>query len=157
MNKCLILRKKNNNGFDFLSNCFEVKTLTQYLTKRGKKSLAETIVQKLLFELKKKTNQNPIFLLEQAIKFVSPSFAIQTIRHRRKKYIIIRELSEEKQRKTAIKWLALSCNDRQEKTTVQKLVAEILDIHQKKGYCYQKLLQVYKEANQNRTNFFRKK
>jgi small subunit ribosomal protein S7 len=128
-----------------------VSKLINVLMKDGKKSIVEKLVYNSFQIIKKKTKKNPLIILKHAINNIEPSLSLKSIKIAGKSYQIPFELSLQKQKNLAIKWLVDSVNNRSEKSLTNRLYLEILNAYQQKGNAIKKKDEIHRKAEANRT------
>src|ERR671914_1284923 len=99
----------------------------------GKKSVAETIVYGALDIIEGKTKQNPIGVFEQALDNVMPSVEVRSRRVGGATYQVPVEVRHDRRQALGIRWLITSARDRNEKTMIERLSAELLDASNNRG------------------------
>ena len=116
----------------------------------GKKSVAEQIVYGALDAIESKTKQNPIGVFEQALDNVMPSIEVRSRRVGGATYQVPVEVRPERRQTLAIRWIIDAAHERNEKTMVDKLSAELLDASNNRGNAVKKREDVHKMAEANR-------
>jgi small subunit ribosomal protein S7 len=100
----------------------------------GKKSAAEQIVYGAFDIIEGKTKSNPIGVFEQALDNVMPSIEVRSTRRQA----------------LGIRWLIAAARERNEKTMVDRLSAELLDASNNRGNAVKKREDVHRMAEANR-------
>jgi small subunit ribosomal protein S7 len=116
----------------------------------GKKSNAERIVYKALESVGQKTGQNPVEVLERAIKSVTPVLEVRSRRVGGANYQVPIEVPQRRARTLAVRWLVTFSRQRREKEMYEKLAAEILDATNQQGGAYKKKDDIYRMAQANK-------
>jgi small subunit ribosomal protein S7 len=116
----------------------------------GKKSTAERIVYKALESVGSKTGQNPVEVLERAIKSVTPVLEVRSRRVGGANYQVPVEVPQRRARTLAVRWLVTFSRQRREKEMYEKLAAEILDATNQQGGAYKKKDDIYRMAQANK-------
>jgi small subunit ribosomal protein S7 len=116
----------------------------------GKKSTAERIVYQALESVGQKTSQNPVEVLERAIKSVTPVLEVRSRRVGGANYQVPIEVPQRRARTLAVRWLVTFSRSRREKEMYEKLAAEILDATNQQGGAYKKKDDIYRMAQANK-------
>src|ERR1051326_9060768 len=99
----------------------------------GKKSVAEAIVYGALDAIEGKTKQNPLSVFQQALDNVMPSIEVRSRRVGGATYQVPVEVRTDRRQALAIRWIISAARERNEKTMVERLSAELLDASKKNG------------------------
>jgi small subunit ribosomal protein S7 len=116
----------------------------------GKKSVAEAIVYGALEAIENKTKQNPIGIFEQALDNVMPSIEVRSRRVGGATYQVPVEVRNVRRQALGIRWIISAARDRNEKTMMERLSAELLDASNNRGNAVKKREDVHKMAEANR-------
>ena len=116
----------------------------------GKKSVAETIVYGAFDIIEGKTKQNPIGVFEQALDNVMPSIEVRSRRVGGATYQVPVEVRTVRRQALGIRWLISAARERNEKTMVDRLSAELLDASNNRGNAVKKREDVHRMAEANR-------
>ena len=116
----------------------------------GKKSVAETIVYGALDIIEGKTKQNPVGVFEQALDNVMPSVEVRSRRVGGATYQVPVEVRTVRRQALGIRWLISAARERNEKTMVDRLSAELLDASNNRGNAVKKREDVHRMAEANR-------
>jgi small subunit ribosomal protein S7 len=116
----------------------------------GKKSVAEQIVYKALETVGQKTGQNPVEVLERAIKSVTPVLEVRSRRVGGANYQVPIEVPQRRARTLAVRWLVTFSRQRREKQSYEKLAGEILDATNQQGGAYKRKDDMYRMAQANK-------
>jgi small subunit ribosomal protein S7 len=121
----------------------------------GKKSIARSIIYKTLDNLAEKTKKDPVEVFEQAMKNVMPLVEVKSRRVGGATYQVPVEVSENRGRALAMRWIVMFSRKRSEKTMADKLTGEFLDAYNKTGSTFKKKEDTHKmaEANKAFTHF----
>jgi small subunit ribosomal protein S7 len=120
------------------------------IMRQGKKSVAESIVYGALDKIESKIKQNPLQSFEQALDNVSPSIEVRSRRVGGATYQVPVEVRPERRQTLAIRWIIEAARDRNEKTMVDKLSAELLDASNNRGNAVKKREDTHRMAEANR-------
>ena len=99
----------------------------------GKRSTAERIVYGALTIVGEKTGREPVEVLEQAIKSVTPVLETRSRRVGGANYQVPVEVPQRRARTLAVRWLVTYARERREKGMSDKLANEILDALNQQG------------------------
>ena len=116
----------------------------------GKKSVAEHIVYGALEIIEGKTKQNPLSVFEQALDNVMPSIEGRSRRVGGATYQVPVEVRSSRRQALGIRWLITAARDRNEKTMVERLSAELLDASNNRGNAVKKREDTHRMAEANR-------
>ena len=116
----------------------------------GKKSTAEHLVYRALEIVGEKTGQNPVEVLERAIKSVTPVLEVRSRRVGGATYQVPVEVPPPRARTLAIRWLVEFARERREKTMAQRLANELLDAQSQQGNAYKRKDDIYRMAQANK-------
>ena len=132
---------------------YESVLVTQVVNRvmqEGKKSVAENIVYKALESVGQKTGQNPVEVLERAIKSVTPVLEVRSRRVGGANYQVPIEVPQRRARTLAVRWLVNYSRDRREKSMADKLANEILDALNQQGGAWKRKDDMYRMAQANK-------
>jgi small subunit ribosomal protein S7 len=127
--------------------------LSQFINtimKRGKKSLAETIVYDSLEILKDKTKEEPLEVFMQAVDNVKPLIKVVSRRIGGSNYQVPTEVTPKNAQALAFRWIIGYARARSEKTMVERLAGELLAAYKKEGASIKKREDVHKMAEANK-------
>lgn len=130
-----------------------ITRLINRIMKDGKKTVAQSLVYKTLEELKEKTGQDPIKVLETAITNVGPRMEVRPRRIGGASYQVPTEVRGDRRQALAIRWILLSAKKRASKdykTFDKKLAAELLDASNNIGPAIKKRDEVHRMADANK-------
>jgi small subunit ribosomal protein S7 len=116
----------------------------------GKKSTAERIVYLALESVGQKTGQNPVEVLERAVKTVTPVLEVRSRRVGGANYQVPVEVPQRRARTLAVRWLVTFARQRREKEMYEKLAGEILDATNQQGGAYKRKDDIYRMAQANK-------
>lgn len=126
-----------------------IQKITNKLIKKGKKTLAHKIMNQTIKEIEKKTQKDPIQIIEQAIANVTPALEIKARRIGGAVYSIPLELDSERGISIAIRWILNSCNNQSGKPYEIRLSNELIDASKKMGSAIRKREETHKIAESN--------
>ena len=116
----------------------------------GKKSVAEAIVYGALDIVEGKTKSNPIGVFQQALDNVMPAIEVRSRRVGGATYQVPVEVRTDRRQALGIRWIISAARDRNEKTMVERLSAELLDASNNRGNAVKKREDVHRMAEANR-------
>ena len=116
----------------------------------GKKSVAENIVYGALDIIEGKTRQSPIGIFQQALDNVMPSIEVRSRRVGGATYQVPVEVRIERRQALAIRWIITAARDRNDKTMVDRLSAELLDASNNRGSAVKKREDTHRMAEANK-------
>jgi small subunit ribosomal protein S7 len=135
---------------DSIYNSRLVTLLISKVLKEGKKSLAQKIVYNALELISLKTEENPILVLEKAVKNVIPQVEVKAKRVGGSTYQVPIEIRAYRGINIALKWVVEFARSRSGKSISTKLANEIMDAAQESGNAVRKKEQTYKMAEANK-------
>ena len=127
-----------------------VSLLINRLLKSGKKRLATRIVYKGFELIEFRTNQNPILILEKAIRNISPRVQLKAKRIGGATYQVPTLLNKYKATNIAIKWVVEFSRKRSGKGMSLKLANELLEAAKGLGNSVKKKEETHKMAEANK-------
>lgn len=118
----------------------------------GKKSVAESIVYGALDVLKKRggPNADPVRLFHEALDNVKPAIEVRSRRVGGATYQVPVEVRTERRQALAIRWLIQAARNRNDRTMVDRLSAELLDASNNRGNAVKKREDTHRMAEANR-------
>jgi small subunit ribosomal protein S7 len=116
----------------------------------GKKSVAEAIVYGALDVVEGKTKSNPVGVFQQALDNVMPSIEVRSRRVGGATYQVPVEVRNDRRQALGIRWIIAAARERNEKTMVERLSAELLDASNNRGNAVKKREDTHRMAEANR-------
>ena len=116
----------------------------------GKKSVAEAIVYGALDIIEGKTKSNPVGVFQQALDNVMPSIEVRSRRVGGATYQVPVEVRNDRRQALGIRWIIAAARERNEKTMVERLSAELLDASNNRGNAVKKREDTHRMAEANR-------
>jgi small subunit ribosomal protein S7 len=135
---------------DPIYNSRLVTLLVSRILQSGKKSLAQRIVYKSLEIISSKTEENPILVLEKAVKNVTPQVEVKARRVGGSTYQVPIEIRAYRGTNVSLKWITEFARARSGKTMSMKLANEIIDAAKETGNSIRKKEQTHKMAEANK-------
>ena len=127
-----------------------VTLLVSRILKSGKKSIAQAIVYNSLEIISEKTEENPVLVLEKAVKNVTPQVEVKSRRVGGSTFQVPIEIRAYRGTKIALQWIKESAKGRSGKSMSFKLANEILDAVKDNGNAIKKKEQMHKMAEANK-------
>ena len=116
----------------------------------GKKSVAENIVYKALESVGQKTGQNPVEVLERAIKSVTPVLEVRSRRVGGANYQVPVEVRPVRRLALSMRWLKEAAKKRGEKSMAMRLANELMEATEGRGGAMKKRDEVHRMAEANK-------
>jgi small subunit ribosomal protein S7 len=135
---------------DSVYNSRLVTLLVSRILKSGKKSLAQKIVYQALETISEKTEENPIFVLEKAVKNVTPQVEVKSRRVGGSTYQVPIEIRAYRGTNISLKWITEFARSRSGKTMSNKLANELIDAAKEAGNSIRRKEQTHKMAEANK-------
>ena len=127
-----------------------VSLLVSRILKSGKKSIAQAIVYNSLEIISEKTEENPVLVLEKAVKNVTPQVEVKSRRVGGSTFQVPIEIRAYRGTNIALQWIKESAKGRSGKSMSFKLANEILDAVKDNGNAIKKKEQMHKMAEANK-------
>jgi small subunit ribosomal protein S7 len=127
-----------------------VSLLINRILRRGKKLLSRKIVSKALDFIQFRTNQNPILILEKAIRNISPRVQLKAKRLGGATYQVPTLVSKFHSTNMAIRWIVEYSRKRSGKGISLKLANELLEGAKGLGNSIKKKEETHKMAEANK-------
>ncbi len=116
----------------------------------GKKSTAERIVYDALAIVGERSSREPVEVLEDAIKELTPVLEVRSRRVGGATYQVPVEVPARRARTLAVRWLVGFARARREKSMADRLAHEILDSTQQQGGAWKRKDDIYRMAQANK-------
>jgi small subunit ribosomal protein S7 len=116
----------------------------------GKKSTAETIVYGAFSNVEAKLKADPLQVFMAALDNVAPAVEVRSRRVGGATYQVPVEVRTERRQALAIRWLISAARDRNDKTMVDRLSAELIDAANNRGNAVKKREDTHRMAEANR-------
>jgi small subunit ribosomal protein S7 len=127
-----------------------VSLLVNRILKSGKKRLAKRIVYKAFEFIEFRTNQNPILILEKAIRNISPRVQLKAKRVGGATYQVPTLLNKFRATNIAVRWVVEYSRKRSGKGMSLKLANELLEAAKGLGNSIKKKEETHKMAEANK-------
>ena len=145
-----ISTKKRFPERDFKYDNLLVSLLVNRILKKGKKRLARRIVYKSFELIEFRTNQNPILILEKAIRNISPRVQLKAKRVGGATYQVPTLLNKYRATNIAVRWVIEYSRKRSGKGMSLNLANELLEAAKGLGNSIKKKEETHKMAEANR-------
>ena len=118
----------------------------------GKKSVAEKTVYSALDVLKRRggAQADPVRMFHEALDNVKPMVEVRSRRVGGATYQVPVEVRADRRQALAIRWIIAAARDRNDKTMVDRLSAELLDASNNRGAAVKKREDTHRMAEANR-------
>src|SRR4051812_19315444 len=116
----------------------------------GKKSVAEAIVYGALSNVETKLRSDPLTVFKQALENVAPAIEVRSRRVGGATYQVPVEVRMERRQALAIRWIITAARDRNDKTMMDRLSAELMDAANNRGNAVKKREDTHRMAEANR-------
>jgi len=127
-----------------------MQMIVNHLMKKGKKSIAYRILYDTMKQLGETTQQDPVTVIEQAIRNATPLVEVKARRIGGSTYQVPLEVNPDRGTALAIRWVLLSCRSRSGKSMVVKLTNEFLEASKNMGNAIRKRDEVHRMAEANK-------
>ena len=135
---------------DPIYNSRLVSMLTVRILKEGKKHLAQRIIYQAFDIIKEKTGEEPLTVLESAVRKVTPLVEVKAKRIGGSTYQVPMEVRQERGTAMALRWLVNFSRARNGRSMSQKLAGELMDAANEAGSAVRKLEETHKMAEANK-------
>ncbi len=128
-----------------------VHRLVNKVMERGKKSVAEQIVHTAFDQVKERSGQDPVKLLDKALHNIMPVLEVRPRRVGGATYQVPIEVRPERKTSLGLRWLVEYARARKDKRTMaEKLAAELLDASAGQGGAVKKREDTHRMAEANK-------
>jgi small subunit ribosomal protein S7 len=135
---------------DIRYNSIHVQTMVQHVLKRGKKSVAVSLIYKAMDLIQERTQKNPMDVFDGALKNVAPVMEVRPRRVGGATYQVPMEVSSDRRTTLALRWILSAARDRAGKSFPEKLAGELIDAFNETGAAIRKRDETHKMAEANR-------
>ena len=118
--------------------------------KDGKKSVAERIVYDALERIRDRTGRDPVTVMEEAIRNVTPVLEVRSRRVGGATYQVPVEVPPRRARTLAVRWIVTYARERREKQMSERLANELLDALGSQGGAFKRKDDLYRMAQANK-------
>nr|YP_009425767.1 ribosomal protein S7 [Cystopteris chinensis]YP_009425787.1 ribosomal protein S7 [Cystopteris chinensis]YP_009427080.1 ribosomal protein S7 [Macrothelypteris torresiana]YP_009427100.1 ribosomal protein S7 [Macrothelypteris torresiana]YP_009427607.1 ribosomal protein S7 [Woodsia macrochlaena]YP_009427627.1 ribosomal protein S7 [Woodsia macrochlaena]ASU94428.1 ribosomal protein S7 [Cystopteris chinensis]ASU94429.1 ribosomal protein S7 [Cystopteris chinensis]ASU95741.1 ribosomal protein S7 [ len=145
----VVNRKKNIESDPIYRNRL-VNMLVDRILKNGKKSLAYQIFYQAMKRIRQKTNRNPLSVLRQAVRGVTPDVVTETKRVGGSTYRVPVEVVPAEGKASAIRWSLIACRKRSGRSMALRSSDESMDAARNSGSAIRKKEETHKVAEANK-------
>ena len=135
---------------DPIYNSRLVTLLVSRILKSGKKSIAQKIVYDALELVSVKTEENPVLVLEKAVKNVTPQAEVKARRVGGSTYQVPIEIRAYRGTNISLSWITEFARARSGKSMSMKLSNELIDAAKETGNSIRRKEQTHKMADANK-------
>ena len=135
---------------DAIYNSRLVTLLISRVLQSGKKSIAQKIVYNALEIISTKSGENPVLVLEKAVKNVTPQVEVKARRVGGSTYQVPIEIRAYRGTNISLKWITEFARARSGKSMSIKLSNEIIDAAKETGNSVRRKEQTHKMADANK-------
>nr|BDA98615.1 ribosomal protein S7 [Proteomonas sp. NEIS-1375] len=135
---------------DPLYNSRLVSMLTVRILQKGKKQLAQKIIYQALDIIKERTGEDPLSVLETAVRKVTPLVEVKARRIGGSTYQVPMEVRAFRGTNLALRWITRFSKQRSGKTMAMKLANELMDSANETGNSIRKREEVHRMAEANK-------
>jgi small subunit ribosomal protein S7 len=127
-----------------------VQEFINRMMRSGKKSVASGVLYKSMDLVQARLNREPLEVLEQAIKNVSPAVEVKPRRVGGANYQVPVEVPPERRMSLAMRWLLTAARTRPGKSMAERLAGELMDAANNQGAAIKRREEVHRMAEANR-------
>jgi len=135
---------------DVRYNSIHVQTLVQHVLKKGKKSLAVSLVYDAMDIINERTGKSAIEVFDTALRNVSPAMEVRPRRVGGATYQVPMEVTAARRLTLALRWILSATRERSGKSFSDKLASELIDASNETGAAIRKRDETHKMAEANR-------
>jgi small subunit ribosomal protein S7 len=127
-----------------------VSKFVNNLMKKGKKSVAQSILYGAFDIIREKTNQDPLAVFKKAVENVKPAVEVKSRRVGGSTYQVPTEVRPARRQALSIRWVISYARERGEKTMAAKLAGELIDAANGRGGTIKKKEDTHRMAEANK-------
>lgn len=131
-------------------NSIVVTKFVNSLMKKGKKSVAETILYDSIAKIEERTGKNGLELFLKALNNAKPILEVKSRRVGGATYQVPVEVNESRRQALAMRWIISFAKARHEKTMADKLASELIAASNNEGASIKKREDTHKMAEANK-------
>ena len=120
------------------------------MMKKGKKSVAQSILYKSFEIVEEKTKKDPLEVFHKALENVKPAVEVKSRRVGGSTYQVPQEVRPARRQALSIRWIINFARARGEKTMAAKLAGEIMDAANGRGAAMKKKDDTHRMAEANK-------
>ena len=118
--------------------------------RRGKRSIAETVLYRALDQIEEKIKTDPLEVFQKAIRNVEPKVEVKSRRVGGSTYQVPVEVRTNRREALAIRWIISFAKSRGEKNMADKLAAELIAASKGEGASIKKREDTHRMAEANK-------
>jgi small subunit ribosomal protein S7 len=131
-------------------NSLLVAKFVNNLMKKGKKSLAESIIYGAFDIIEERSKEEPLSVFKKAVENVRPRVEVKSRRVGGSTYQVPTEVRPSRSQALSFRWIISFAKARSEKTMAAKLAGELLDAAGKRGSAIKKREDTHRMAEANK-------
>jgi small subunit ribosomal protein S7 len=135
---------------DVRYNSVQVSRFIKLVMRRGKKSVATSIVYGAFELIRERAKREPLEVFEQALHNVGPQIEVKPRRVGGATYQVPVEVEPDRKNSLAVRWILTACRSRGGKSMAERLADELIDAANNTGTAVKKREEVHKMAEANR-------
>ena len=143
--------KKHPVAPDTKYNNVVVGKFINYVMRKGKKSVAQTIVYTSFDIIQQKEKTDPVEIFDRALKNVSPTLEVKSKRVGGANYQVPLQVRGERRNMLAMRWLLNAAKSQKGKAMDQRLADEIIAASKNEGSAIKKKQDTERMAHANRS------
>ena len=120
------------------------------LMRKGKKSVAQSILYGALDIMKQKTKEDPLTLFQKAVSNVKPVVEVKSRRVGGSTYQVPTEVKPSRSQALSMRWIIFFAKARGEKSMAARLAGELMDASTGRGAAVKKKEDTHKMAEANK-------
>jgi len=120
------------------------------LMKKGKKSLAQSILYEAFDIIQRKTKEDPLALFQKAVNNVKPMVEVKSRRVGGSTYQVPTEVRLARSQALSIRWVISFSRSRGEKSMAARLAGELMDASNRRGAAMKKKEDTHRMAEANK-------
>jgi len=131
-------------------NSLLVAKFVNNLMKKGKKSVAESILYGAFDIIEERSKEEPLTVFKKAVENVKPRVEVKSRRVGGSTYQVPTEVRPSRSQALSFRWIISFAKTRSEKTMAAKLAGELLDAANKRGSAIKKREDTHRMAEANK-------
>lgn len=142
--------KKSFPQPDATYNSALVSLLTIRLLRRGKKVLAQKIIQNAFSIIEKRSSENPLVIFERAVRNVQPLVEVKSKRVGGSTYQVPVAVSPYRATNLSMRWIVQAASKRSGRTMALRLANELIDAANNTGAAIKRRDETHRMAEANK-------
>ena len=127
-----------------------VAKFTHCLMKKGKKSLAQSVLYEAFDIIEQKNKENPLSIFQKAVENVKPIVEVKSRRVGGSTYQVPTEVRLNRRQALSLRWIISFARERGEKSMAAKLAGELMDSANGRGAAIKKKEDTHRMAEANK-------